>query len=252
VAEVAKREGRGAGGMSRRTAAWFAWSLVALSVVLVLGGDYLSVATRSVVRGSPYDSEAFLASALYNLATLLPFSVVGAFVASRQPRNVIGWIFCSIGLVVGLDTLAKGYAEFWLESGSGTRSLAETAAWFSSWAWIPLVLVPTSLLLLLFPDGTPPSPRWRPVVWCAGLGITGFAAGTALEVGPLEDMPQITNPYGVDSPVIGIVGVTGAIVAGSSMVASAVSLVIRMRFTGSASRSSGSLMVVLWWSAPSA
>jgi hypothetical protein len=222
--------------MRRRAAAWLAWSLVALSVVLILGGDALSVATRSVVRGCPYGSEAFLASALYNLTTLLPFSVVGAIVASRQPRNVIGWIFCSIGLVVGLDTLAGGYAELWLESGFGTRSLAETAAWFDSWAWVPLVLVPTSLLLLLFPDGTPLSPRWRPVVWCAGLGITGFAAGTALEAGPLEDFPQIVNPYGIDSPVIGIVGVTGAIVAGSSMVAAAVSLVIRMRRAGSEQR----------------
>ena len=165
-----------------------------------------------------------------------PFSVVGAIVASRQPRNAIGWIFCSISLVVGLDTLAGGYAEFWVESGSGTRSLAESAAWFSSWTWIPLVLVPTSLLLLLFPDGTPPSPRWRPVAWCAGFGIVGFVLGSALEPGPLEDFPQSVNPYGVDSPVVGIVGVTGAIVAGSSMIASAVSLVIRMRRAGSEQR----------------
>src|SRR5829696_3137151 len=222
--------------MSRRTAAWFAWSLVALSVVLVLGGDYLSVATRSVVRGSPYDSEAFLASALYNLATLLPFSVVGAFVASRQPRNVIGWIFCSIGLVVGLDTLARGYAEFWLESSSGIRSLAETAAWFSSWAWIPLVLVPTSLLLLLFPDGRLLSPRWRPVAWGAGIGIVGYTLNVALETGGLGDFPQISNPYGVDSPLVGMVGFAGVILAGCSMVASTVSLVVRLRRAGSEQR----------------
>jgi hypothetical protein len=147
--------------MSRRTAAWLAWSLVTLSVVLILGGDALSVATRSVVRGRPYGSEAFLASGVYDLATLLPFSVIGAIIASRQPRNVIGWIFCSISVVAGVDTLTGGYAELWLESSSGTRSLAETAAWFSSWTWIPQILVPTSLLLLLFPDGTPLSPRWR-------------------------------------------------------------------------------------------
>src|SRR5215213_4942337 len=238
--------------MRRRAVTWLVWSLVGLPAVLLLCGISFSVAANSVGRALPYDSETFLASASINLVTLLPFSVIGAVIVARQPRNAMGWIYCGVGLLVGLAALANGYAKYWLASGSGMKSLGETAAWFSSWAWIPLVLVPTSLLLLLFPDGTPPSPRWRPVVWCAGLGITGFAAGTALEVGPLEDMPQITNPYGVDSPVIGIVGVTGAIVAGSSMVASAVSLVIRMRFTGSASRSSGSLMVVLWWSAPSA
>jgi hypothetical protein len=215
---------------------WFAWLLVGLSVVLVLGGVSLSVATRSVVTGLPYGSEAFLAGAIYNLATLLPFSVVGAIVASRHPHNAIGWIFCGVSLVVALDTLAGGYAEFAIESGSGIRSLAETAAWFSSWTWIPLVLVPTSLLLLLFPDGTLPSPRWRPVAWSAGLGIAGFILGSALEVGPLEDFPQIANPYGVDSPVVGIVRVAGAIVAGSSMVASAVSLIVRMRRAGRVER----------------
>jgi len=51
--------------------AWFAWSLMILSVVLVLGGVSLSVATKSVVAGLPNASEAFLASGLYNLATLL-------------------------------------------------------------------------------------------------------------------------------------------------------------------------------------
>ena len=51
-------------------------------------------------------------------------------------------------------------------------------------------------MLLLFPDGRLPSPRWRPVAWCAALGITGFVVGLATEAGPLEDFPQIANPYG--------------------------------------------------------
>src|ERR671914_567510 len=62
---------------------------------------------------------------------------------------------------------------------------------------------PATFLLLLFPDGRLPSSRWRPVAWCAGLGIVGFFMGFALRAGPLEDFPQITNPYGVDSPIVG-------------------------------------------------
>jgi hypothetical protein len=141
-----------------------------------------------------------------------------------------------MGLVVGLNTLAGGYTEYWLASGSGPRSPGETAAWFASWSWIPLVFVPTSFLLLLFPDGRPPSPRWRPVAWCAGLGITGFVVGYALDAGPLEDFPQIANPYGVDSPIVRIVGVAASFVVGGSMVASAVSLVMRLRRGGSEQR----------------
>ena len=114
--------------------------------------------------------------------------------------------------------------------------LGETAAWFASWSWTLLVYVPTTFLLLLFPDGRLPSPRWRPVAWCAVLGLIGFLAGYVLTPGPLEDFPQITNPYGVDSPILEAVAVAGAILAAASMVASAVSLIVRMRRAGRVER----------------
>ena len=91
-------------------------------------------------------------------------------------------------------------------------------------------------MLLLFPDGRPPSPRWRLVAWGAALGIAGCVVGYALEAGPLEDFPQIANPYGVDGPVVGMVGVTGSIVAAGALVASAVSLIVRMRHARSEQR----------------
>jgi hypothetical protein len=205
--------------MSTRAASWLAWSLVGLPAVLLVCGISLSVAANSVGTELPYDSGTLLTSATVNLVTLLPFSVIGVVIASRQPRNAIGWIYCGVGLLVGLTSLAHGYAEYWLASGSGMKSLAETAAWFSSWAWIPLVLVPTSLLLLLFPDGRLLSPRWRPVAWCAGIGIVGYALNSALETGRLGDFPKISNPYGVDSPLVGMVGLVGVILAGCSVMA---------------------------------
>jgi hypothetical protein len=220
--------------MGHHAAAWLAWSVVALSVALLVGGIVLALSTRSGAAVElTYGSEAELHSAVLNLATVLTFSVVGAIIASRHPRNAIGWIFCGMGLVVGLNVLAHGYVESWLASGSGIRSLAETAAWFGSWAWILLVYVPTSFMLLLFPDGRLPSPRWRPVAWCAVLGIIGFVVGVATEAGPLGDFPQIANPYGFDSPVLGVVAIAAGIVTGGSMVASAVSVIVRMRRAGS-------------------
>src|SRR5215218_9076343 len=226
-----------------RAASWLACSLVVLSVALLLGGIALALTAGSGAAVElTYGSEAGLDSAILNLATVLTFSVVGAIIASRQHRNAIGWIFCGMGLVVGLNVLAHGYVESWLASGSGPRSLAETAAWFSSWSWTLWIYVPTTFLLLLFPDGRLPSPRWRPVAWCAALGVISFVAGSALEPGPLGDFPQIANPYGFDSPVVGVVWIAGAILAAASMVASAISLIVRMRRAGgcSASRSNGS------------
>ena len=216
--------------MSARAAPWLAWSLATLSVVLLVGGIALAQMTLSTVAERPYNGSVTLP------VLALAFSVVGAIIASRQPRNAIGWIFCSIGLVVSLSSLTGDYAEYWLARGSAPGNLAETAAWFSSWSWSLLVYVPTSFLLLLFPDGRLPSPRWRPVAWCAALGLIGFLAGYVLTPGPLEDFPQIVNPYGVDSPILEAVAVAGAILASASMVASAVSLIVRMRRAGRTER----------------
>ena len=228
MTQLTGEQGRGVGGTNSRVAAWLAWALVALSVVLLVGGLVLSRAASSTVADLQFGGETKSASVLADLVTLLIFSVVGAVVVSRQPRNTIGWLFCGVGVAVGLNSFAGDYAEFWLMSGFGMRSLGETAAWFSSWLWILLVSSPI-FVLLLFPDGRPPSPRWRPVAWCATLGITGFSLSLALGAGPLEDFPQIVNPYSVDSPIVGIVGGAAGVVAIGSMVASAVSLIVRLR-----------------------
>ena len=219
--------------MSTRAASWLPWSLVTLSVVLLVGGIALDQMTRSTATErldyGPVD-------AVFTLATVLTFSVVGAIIASRQPRNAIGWIFCGIGLLVGINSLTGGYAVYRLAGGSAPGNLIETAAWFSSWSWTLWVYVPTTFLLLLFPDGRLPSPRWRPVAWCAALGVIGFVAGNALEPGPLGDFPRITNPYGVDSPILDAIASAGYILAAASMVASAVSLIVRMRRAGRVER----------------
>jgi MFS family permease len=216
--------------MSYRAAPWLAWSLVVLSVVLVVGGISFALMTRSTVPERQYYDSVTLS------VLALAFSVVGAIIASRLPRNAIGWLFCSVGVTIGFSSFAGDYAEFWLASGFGMGALGETAAWFSSWSWTLLVYVPTSFLLLLFPDGRLPSPRWRPVAWCAVLGLIGFLAGYTLEPGPLEDFPKIVNPYSVNSPILAAVVVVGAILASASMVASAVSLIVRTRRAGSAER----------------
>ena len=222
--------------MSGRAPAWLAWSLATLSLALLLGGLSMSYAAVSSAPELLSDGGWDPLSVVITLATVLTFSVVGAVVASRHPRNTIGWLFSGTGLMVGLGAITGGYAELWLASNYGAKMLAEASAWFSSWSYIPLVLVPPSLLLLLFPNGRLTSPRWRPVAWWAVLGIVGSIAGVALEPGPLGDFPQIVNPYGVDSPVLEVVGIAGAVVVAGSMIASAVSLLVRMRRAGDRER----------------
>ena len=220
--------------MSTRTASWIAWSLVTLSVVLLVGGIALDQMARSTVTERPYYDPPV--EPVFALATVLTFSVLGAIIASRQPHNAIGWLFCGIGLVVSLNSLSGSYAVYRLAGGYGPWNLAETAAWYASWSWTLWLYVPTTFLLLLFPNGRLSSPRWRPVGWCAALGVISFVGGSALTPGPLEEFPRFTNPYGVNSLILGAVTIVGAILASASMVASAVSLIIRMRRAGRVER----------------
>jgi hypothetical protein len=154
---------------------------------------------------------------------------VGALIASRHPGNAIGWIFLAVAVATGLGGVAGAYADHWLGGGGGSQTLGETAAWYATLSWIPFILVPCTFLLLLFPDGRLLSRRWRWVAWCAGAGIVGGLLTSALQPGPLEDYPQLENPYGIESalldPLTGLAFLTLLI----AIVGSSASLVVRFR-----------------------
>jgi hypothetical protein len=89
-------------------------------------------------------------------------SSVGALVASRSPRNPVGWVFCVMGLLYSSWRLAIAYADYALLVRSESP-LGELAAWISIWPWFSLIALGV-LLVLLYPDGKLPSPYWRPAV----------------------------------------------------------------------------------------
>ena len=61
---------------------------------------------------------------------------------------------------------------------------------------MPFILMPATFLLLLFPDGRLLSRRWRPVAWCAAVGMAGSFVASGLHPGRIPDFPQIVNPIG--------------------------------------------------------
>jgi signal transduction histidine kinase len=69
----------------------------------------------------------------------------------------------------------------------------------SLWIWIPTTILPLTFLLLLFPDGHLPSPRWRPIAWSAGLGLGLYIVATALHPRPSIDPNPRANPFGIPS-----------------------------------------------------
>ena len=182
--------------MSRR-AATVAWSSWALSVALVPVG--LGFGFFAFSAPLPPGREPILPLIAVTEVLLLAYGTVGALVASRRPGNAIGWIFCAVGLALAVASAASGYADYGLYAGRAAVPAPELAAWLSVWLNIVVLFVAPCLLFLLFPDGRPPSPRWRPVIWLVALTGCGTFFTLAFSPGELDQYtyPGLPNPLGV-------------------------------------------------------
>jgi hypothetical protein len=178
-------------GLGTRAASWLAWTMWALSMALTVLSLWLLVLgiSRPNVPVYPYWAEGTLLAVGY--------STVGAVVASRRPRNSIGWVLCAIGLSWGAHHFSSEYVTYALLAAPGSLPAANAAAWISSWLWVPgLGLI--VFLALLFPSGRLPSPRWRPFAW---LSVMLVAAGTimaAFSPGARFGL-SVRNPLGIES-----------------------------------------------------
>jgi hypothetical protein len=206
--------------MSGRGSRRLAWGLAASTVLLMSSAEALALATGT---GGDLGHDVFI------WAIALVFSAVGALIASRRPGNAIGWLFLGAGVAAGVAALAGAYADYWVEARVGPALLSKTAALYGDLSWIPWILVPSTFLLLLFPDGRLLSRRWRPVAWCAAAAIGGGFVAGVLHAGHMEDRPQLTNPYGVESPLIDALQGLSWLLLVIAIVGSATSLILRFR-----------------------
>jgi hypothetical protein len=211
-------------GMSTRAAPWLAWSLCVLGVALAAASSILAL-----LNGRPL-AEIFMAwgPSILSLATLtVSFSVVGALIASHRPENPIGWIFLAVGFLQWFLSTADQYAIYALLTNPGSLPLGGEASWLGQWIWAPglgLILV---FLPLLFPDGHPPSPRWRPVGWLGGLSIGLAVVSSAILLWPERGPALVTgdeNPSHVVQVLVVFVALPLMLLAG---VGAVISLFVR-------------------------
>ena len=172
--------------MSARPAAWFAWSVCAISATL---------ATAAVALGLSGSADLVI---VFSVAVLgLVFGVTGALIASRLPRNPIGWIFCALAFLFEFSVFSDAYVAY----GSQVSGILPGRVWVG-WTsqWLTNALAPALIILcfLVFPTGRLPSARWRPLLWVVVVVATVHAASVALAPGVLIDYP-IENPVGIES-----------------------------------------------------
>jgi hypothetical protein len=207
-------------GRTARRLAWAAWSA---ALVLAAAHVALVVLARHVRASPGFGFPGF------DAVLTVTFATIGATVASRQPSNPIGWIFVAVGLESGVQGVGLGYALNGILGPHAPWPGAAIGAWVNAWLWFPAIMVVTTLVFQLFPNGHVLSPRWRPLAWASGVLTILVSAGLALTPGPLENFAKIANPFGIDSPVVGVLGGAGFLAANIAIVLSAVTLVIRYR-----------------------
>ncbi len=120
--------------MRPHAAAWFAWSLWALSVASAMVGLLLMFLNGSF--------EDLLDESLGIDAVLaLAFPTVGALIASRRPSNAVAWIFCAIGLCGGAEVFTVAYGIYALVTNPGSLPGGVMATWIGTWIWVPSVIL---------------------------------------------------------------------------------------------------------------
>ncbi len=182
--------------MSGRTGGWFAWSVWALIVPISMLTLFFASLNEPA---SSLWGEALLP------VLILAFSTVGALVASYRPENAIGWLFLSGAFVWIVGEFTLEYGVYALITDPGALPAGVWAAWFGAWArglgWFLLV----SFLLLLFPTGRLPSPRWRPLLWGTAGSVVLFTLASWLspETNDLR-LTSVRNPLGLESEIMGL------------------------------------------------
>ena len=164
-------------------------------------------------------------------AIVLLWIGVGATIVWRQPGNWAGWLFLITGSAFPVALLATAVV---IPNLKGDRSIPFTGffAWVGEFALYPIGLLP--LLFLLYPDGHPPSSRWR---WSA-VGLVGgtFVAflGFLVRPGPYnnfrDDGIVYANPFGIEGltwagTLIGL----GTVVAFGAAISTAIAVIVRFR-----------------------
>ena len=125
---------------------------------------------------------------------LLAFPIVGLLIARRRPRNPVAWLCLTVGVLWASEGAGWGVALYGF-------ARAETAVWPAILAVVsdafvmPGLFLTATLLLLVFPDGTLPSPRWRWLAWLTVIAITAtYVLALFVPTTSGWERPTVDNP----------------------------------------------------------
>jgi hypothetical protein len=142
-------EGPAPSGTVMRLAPWAIW-LVA--VALTLG---TLIAFPGIPRG--FTGFGYALGPIWAVTCAL----IGVLITSRRTGSIIGWLLLALGVVMSVGLFAARVGGTGHAAADAMNILSDVL-WLVAFSLFPLII-------LLFPDGRPLSPRWRPVVWLVAI-----------------------------------------------------------------------------------
>ena len=169
--------------------------LASPTTALVLGGAVLALMIADVPLAHLARQSVNASNGSVPVWFSAAFAVVGFVVAWRKPRNPLGWAILGLAAFFALSEDASFYtvADYRLRHGGLPLGWV---ALLAQPGWAPAIVL-LGLVFLLFPDGRPPSPRWRWVLWAyLAVGILWIASAFTLTVGAIIGHHLRVDPSG--------------------------------------------------------
>jgi signal transduction histidine kinase len=225
--------GDAATGSFRRRIRW-AWILFAIAVTLWAATivAYLNLPPEDI---GDWGSGSLIANLPF-LLMVMSFDLVGVLIATRRPENSIGWIVLAIGLSWSAGDIVGAISSYGLDHGWPGADVLEAVL---QPLWAPPITMSAIYLILLFPEGHLPSPRWRGFAWAVAIGIAVGCIAILFLPGTFDDTghPDVSNPLAIEAlrgPLTVLLAALLVIPIG--MVGAAVALVRRYRRSTGAER----------------
>ena len=152
-------------------------------------------------RLSPVEA-GFRPTAYATVLFVLTTGAVGTLIGLRRPGNTIGWLLRLAAFGFATGSLLVVYVEIAVAQ-AGSLPVGPIAVWLGDLMFQLGFGVSAIFLLLLFPTGRIPSPRWKLVGWIGAIGIAFMFAAVLFGPGAFEGLP-IENPIALEdtSPIL--------------------------------------------------
>ena len=211
--------------MTQRTAAWLAWTIWSMSIVVGVAGPIMATRLWSPNSGIVH---ATFGETLLLVVLSLPILTVGALIGIRQPANRMGWLLLCVGSGWSLLGFSESYPDFARQAAAAPEF--GWLVWIGYWSGGITILGMVVFLPLLFPNGRLPSPRWRPFTWLAIIATVLWMSMDAFGPDAARDpaVPNIVQHQTV-ADLLDTIGPLIDLLVGVVALGSAASLVVRFR-----------------------